>query len=321
MLEALKGKRVLVTGGAGFIGSHTVDRLLASGATVLAYDNLATGILENLNKAKGSTNFRFEEGDVAQAESFAKIVSSYRPDAILHLAALVSVQESIQNPGLNFERNVYATHAVIEAARLSGAPRIVFASSAAIFGDNPHLPLGEDSAVRPLSPYGAAKLASENLLSGAASTYRLNVISNRYFNVYGPRQDPKSPYSGVMSIFYNRFRQGQPITLFGDGKQTRDFIFVRDVAEANCRALASKLPGNEAFNICTGVSTSLLDLLSVFKEHFPDAPPACFAAARTGDIIHSLGNPSKAQRLLGFEAKTTIRSGLSIYLDSEVGTA
>ncbi len=309
-------RRVLVTGGAGFIGSHTVDLLLEQGTSVLAVDNLATGHEANLETAKKSTDFRFECQDVAQADAFHQIVERFHPQAIIHLAALVSVQESIHNPALNFERNVLATQSVIDAAQKCDVRNVVFASSAAIYGDNPELPLRETSEKQPLSPYGGAKLASEALLMAAANTYHFTATANRYFNVYGPRQDPKSPYSGVLSIFLSRFLQGQTPTVFGDGQQTRDFISVQDVARMNVMAACSPLDGFHAFNVCTGSATSLLDILAVFREQFPDTHETVFKEARPGDIIHSLGAPEFAREKLGFSASVPLREGLTAYIES-----
>lgn len=309
-------ERILVTGGAGFIGSHTADFLIENGGEVLVADNLATGHLSNLEQHTDNPALRFEEMDVAYPAALSKAVASFQPQAIIHLAALVSVQESIHNPELNFERNVTATHRVIEAAREHSVPRIVFASSAAIFGDNPDLPLSETSQTHPLSPYGAAKLASECLLTGAAHAYGLGVIANRYFNVYGPRQDPASPYSGVMSIFFDRFKANQAVTVFGEGEQTRDFVFVRDVARINALAATATTANFECYNVCTGRSVSLLDLIAAFREQFPDAPAHQFAEARHGDIIHSLGNPDKASEHLGFRATTALDQGLKLYIEA-----
>lgn len=315
MLE-LTGKRFIVTGGAGFIGSHTVDLLIDSGAEVLVVDNLASGHLKNLQQHNSNASLQFEEADIAVCGRIAELAQQYQPLAIIHLAALVSVQDSIRDPGLNFERNVKASHEVSEAARKHDVERIVFASSAAVFGDNPNLPLSESSVTAPLSPYGAAKLASECLLAGAARTYGFSVAANRYFNVYGPRQDPASPYSGVMSIFLDRFKSNQPIVVFGDGRQTRDFIFVQDVARMNVLAALADIKGFEAFHICTGRAISLLDLIEEFRKYFPDAPVHKYAPVRNGDIIHSLGCPKKNEEILGFRAQTTLAAGLKLYLEA-----
>ena len=303
--------KILVTGAAGFIGSHTTDFLLAEGHAVVGVDNFRSGHPENLAGARKSANFRFQELDVAQDGALAGVVAAERPTAIIHLAALVSVQESVANPGLNYLLNLHATHLVAEAARVYEVTRVVFASSAAIYGDATELPIRENSEKRPVSPYGAAKLASEDLLFGHAATYGFTARCQRYFNVFGPRQDPASPYSGVISIFAKRFRDGEAVTIFGDGRQTRDFISVHDVARAN--ALAATRPGlaSGAVNICTGRPTSLLELASYFSEQFSSAPCPRHAAARPGDIVHSLGSPAAAERELGFTARTGMSEALA----------
>jgi UDP-glucose 4-epimerase len=195
--------------------------------------------------------------------------------------------------------------------------RIVFASSAAIYGDTAQLPIRESAEKKPVSPYGAAKLASETVLFGHGATFGITVRCQRYFNVFGPRQDPASPYSGVISIFAQRFRDAQPVTIFGDGRQTRDFIAVHDVARAN--ALAATRPGlaSGAVNICTGRPTSLLELAQVFGKHYAAAPAPRHAAARSGDIVHSLGDPSAATAELGFTARIAVREGLDQLLAGE----
>jgi UDP-glucose 4-epimerase len=301
---------ILVTGAAGFIGSHTSDQLLRDGHRVVGVDNFRTGRRANLTNAQTSAAFELIEADIATEGVLAAITARTRPDAIIHLAALVSVQESRHDPALNFRLNVEATQQVAEAARANAVPRVVFASSAAIYGDDAPLPIAEDAPKRPISPYGAAKLASEALLLGHAASFGFTVRCQRYFNVYGPRQDPASPYSGVISIFNRRFRAGEAAAVYGDGYQTRDFISVHDVAAANGRAaLESGLTSGVA-NICTGRATSLRDVLAVFAGIFPSAPPPQFLPARAGDILHSLGSPAAAERELGFVARTPLADGL-----------
>ncbi|MDO8541278.1 MAG: NAD-dependent epimerase/dehydratase family protein [Opitutaceae bacterium] len=301
---------ILVTGAAGFIGSHTVDRLLAAGHDVTGMDNFRTGRRANLEAAGKSSRFHFHELDVAAPGALDGVVARLRPDAIIHLAALVSVPESVANPELNYTLNVHATHLVAEAARTHRVPRVVFASSAAVYGDSTALPLHESIAGRPISPYGAAKLASESILLGHAAAFGLTVRCHRYFNVFGPRQDPASPYSGVISIFDRRHREGKAVTIYGDGKQTRDFISVHDVAAAN--AIAATKPGlrSGVANICTGRATSLLDLLKIFRKHFPAVPPLVQGEPRAGDIVHSLGAPDEARAALGFTSDVTVEEGL-----------
>lgn len=301
---------ILVTGAAGFIGSHTSDQLLRAGHRVIGVDNFRTGRIANLTNARTFSAFELIEADIAIPGTLAAITTRVKPDAIIHLAALVSVQESRHDPALNFRLNLEATHHVAEAARTSGVPRVVFASSAAIYGDDAPLPITEDACKRPISPYGAAKLASEALLLGHAASYGFTVRCQRYFNVYGPRQDPASPYSGVISIFNRRFKAGEAAAVYGDGGQTRDFISVHDVAAAN--VLAATQPGltSGVSNICTGRATSLRDVLSVFAAVFPAAPAPQFLPARAGDILHSRGAPAAAERDLGFIARVTLADGL-----------
>ena len=303
--------KILVTGAAGFIGSHTTDCLLGEGHAVVGVDNFRTGRRENLAAALRSPAFVLHERDVAEPGALAALVAAERPDAIVHLAALVSVQESIENPALNFSLNVHASQLVAEAARLHGVGRVVFASSAAIYGDGAEQPIRENAEKRPVSPYGAAKLASEDLLLGHGACYGFTVRCQRYFNVFGPRQDPASPYSGVISIFVRCYAEGKPVTIYGDGRQTRDFIAVRDVARAN--ALAATRPGlaSGAANICTGRATSLLELAGIFSAHHPGVGAPVHRPARAGDILHSLGDPAAAVTALGFTARAGVAETLA----------
>lgn len=302
--------RIIVTGAAGFIGSHTTDRLLANGHTVAGVDNLRTGHRRNLAAALAHPAFTLHEADVAAAGMLDGLAREFRPDAIIHLAALVSVQESIQDPALNHRLNYVATERVAEAAAAHGVKRVVFASSAAIYGDTTDLPITEETEKHPISPYGAAKLASEGVLLRRGREAGFGVRCHRYFNVFGPRQDPASPYSGVISIFDRRYREGRGVTIYGDGLQTRDFISVHDVARANeIGATVSGLDSGAA-NICTGQATSLRDIVQVFAAHYPAVPPPTFAPARPGDIIHSLGRPDRAKAELKFVATVKVAEGL-----------
>ncbi len=302
---------ILVTGAAGFIGSHTTDQLLAAGHRVIGVDNFRTGRRQNLAAASRSPDFTLREADVSAPGTLDSIVGETRPAAIIHLAALVSVQESMTNPDLNYALNVQATHHVAEAARKHRVPRVVFASSAAIYGDTTDLPIREATEKYPISPYGAAKLASEALLLGHGAAFGFTVRCQRYFNVFGPRQDPASPYSGVISIFDRRYREGKPVTIYGDGGQTRDFISVHDVARANL--IAATRPGiaSGAANICTGRATSLLEIVQEFRRHYPAVPPPTHAASRTGDIVHSRGTPDAATAALDFRAGVSVADGLA----------
>jgi UDP-glucose 4-epimerase len=301
---------IVVTGAAGFIGSHTVDQLLENGHEVVGVDNFRTGHRKNLAEAEKNGAFRFEEADCADEAQMEAVMAKAKPEAVIHLAALVSVQESLADPNLNFRLNVHATHAVASAAQKAGARRLVFASSAAVYGNQQVLPIREEVSREPISPYGAAKLASEYLLRGYGSTYGMTIVCNRYFNVFGPRQDPGSPYSGVISIFEKRFREGKPVVIFGNGRQTRDFISVHDVARANVIGATGRITGSCVQNICTGRQTSLLDLVRILSRLFPDHPAPEFKEERAGDIHQSFGNPARARKTLNFQAEIDVSTAL-----------
>jgi UDP-glucose 4-epimerase len=306
----LKNCNVIVTGAAGFIGSHTVDRLLKEGHTVIGVDNLSTGNMNNLVKAKGNSRFHLLRADLMEPELMARLCREYSVDSIVHLAGLVSVVEAQNKPTDNFTLNLHATHIVGEAARTAGVRRVVFASSAATYGDCPEMPLRENAHSNPLSVYGSAKLASEMYLLGFRA-YEMEVIFTRYFNVYGPRQDPKSPYSGVISIFSDRFSRGEAIQIFGDGKQTRDFISVFDVARANC--LAATKEGSiksGPMNICTGQSRELNEMVRIFQDLFPNSPKPIKQPFRSGEILESCGDPEYAAKSIGFRSEITLEQGI-----------
>lgn len=306
--------KVLVTGAAGFIGSHTVDLLLEKGHAVLGVDNFRTGKRENLQKAEGHSGFNLEKADICNAEGLTALVQSFRPDSIIHLAALVSVVESVENPDLNFAINIQGTHNVAEAARSCGVKRIAFASSAAIYGEPETLPLAEDASKAPASPYGMAKLASEELLLSYARCYGIEAVCLRYFNIYGPRQDPGSPYSGVISVFWKRMQEGLGVTVYGDGKQSRDFVSVFDVARANTAAGTDDQIPSGAYNICTGQQITLLDLIEAIGKIHPGNPATQFAPERHGDIRHSCGSPENASAVMHFTATTPLVDGLQTLL-------
>lgn len=304
--------RILVTGAAGFIGSHTVDRLLAQGHEVLGVDNLRSGRESNLEAARRAPRFCFSRQDIL-ADEFKASVTAFRPDAIIHLAALVSVPESVAKPNENFRLNVAATDRVALVAHRAKVARLVFASSAAVYGVDSDEPWREDALCAPRSPYGAAKLAAENLLLGYARCFGLTVRCQRYFNVFGPRQNPHSPYSGVISLLADRARTGQPFTVHGDGNQTRDFIAVADVAEANVRAATLPSLSSGIANISTGRRISLNELIVTLERISGRRIERHAGAPRPGDIRASLGCPHAAQRDLGFVAAVGLETGLQDY--------
>lgn len=309
--ETRNGARILLTGAAGFIGSHTAEQLVMNGHQVIGLDNLSTGHLSNLNNLRGNQNFEFIEANVLDEYRFNRVMKQFQPHTIIHLAGLVSVVQAQQEPAINFSLNVQATDLIARSAVANGTRRVVFSSSAAVYGDLEEYMIHEDSPTRPIGLYGAAKLASENLLLGYARSYPLEVVCLRYFNVYGDRQDPKNPYSGVISIFSDRFSAGKPVKVFGDGEQTRDFVSVRDVARANrLAATVSKIQSGSR-NICTGQSRSINDVVQIFQSIYPEAPNPDYAESRAGEILHSCGNGGYAAMMLGFEPYVSMEDGLS----------
>jgi UDP-glucose 4-epimerase len=296
----------LVTGGAGFIGSHLVDALLARGDRVRVLDNLSTGKRENLDKRA-----ELIEGDIADPAIVATAMKD--ADGCFHLAAVASVELGNRDWLGTHRSNLTGAITIFDAARRAndkGPIKVVYASSAAVYGDSAELPLKETAALRPLSAYGADKLGCELHGRVAALVHGVRNTGFRFFNVFGPRQDPASPYSGVISIFFNRIRQGQGITIFGDGGQTRDFIYVADVVRALLAGMAQDQAEPSVFNVCTGRTTSLLELAAAIGHVFERVPEVRHDSPRVGDIRESLGNPSHARAVLGFEAATPLEHGL-----------
>ncbi len=304
--------KVLVTGGAGFIGSHTVEALLRSGHEVRVLDNLSSGRRSNLPEGVDLII-----GDVTDEEVVARVTKGM--DAVIHLAALVSVPQSLEEPVQTFMVNSGGTVKVIEAARRNNVRRFVLASTCAVYGDT----LGckdETSNVKPLVPYAASKLQAEHWVGMYARAYGMETVILRYFNVYGPRQSAASPYSGVLAKWCASLRQGRPCIVFGNGEQTRDFIFVRDVATANVLAtISDQFSWGDAYNVSTGTSTSLLQVLSILDTILPNRVERQFASSRTGDILHSFGDSSKL-RQLGWQPKTSLVQGLKELLEYNTTT-
>lgn len=301
-------KRYLVTGGAGFIGSTIVRALLERGDFVRVLDNFSTGKRENLVTIANLRHFELLEGDIRNVDDAAKAAKDI--DIIFHEAAFVSVPQSMEDPLPCFEINQRGTEILLEAARKADVKRVVLASSAAVYGDLDRMPLDEDSPLRPLSPYAVSKRVDELYAEMYTRSFGLDVVALRYFNVYGPRQRPDSMYAAAVPIFARRLLDGKPITIYGDGGQTRDLIYVGDVVRANL--LASEHPDapGQVFNICTGDEIRVIDLVETLMDFFPNAPAPEFAPPRAGDIYRSLGNPAKAEKILGFKAQTSLEDGL-----------
>lgn len=306
--------RFLITGGAGFIGSHIVEHLLRSNHQARVLDNFTTGKHDNLAFAATNPNLEIIEGDIRDAGVVASAMSGV--DGVFHEAALVSVPKSVEQPALSFDINVKGTFTVFDAARQAGVRRVVYASSAAVYGDNEHLPLSETDAPIPLSPYGLDKLYTEHLGALYQSLYGQQMLALRYFNVFGPRQDPASAYSGVISIFVDRLKSGKAVTIFGDGEQTRDFVYVGDIVQANLKAMFAEYSGFRVFNVGCGRQTSLNQLLSQLKELTGSSVIPTYAEPRVGDVKHSLSDISRIQRDLGFDPAFSLAEGLRLLLGS-----
>jgi UDP-glucose 4-epimerase len=301
--------RVLVTGGAGFIGSHLVDALVARGDEVVVLDDLSTGRRENLATAGASA--RLIVGSVDDLETVRAAVEGCA--LVYHEAAIASVQRTVEAPTLTQRTNLAGTLNVLEAARRAGVRRVVFAGSAAVYGDTETMPLVESQTPRPMSPYAIEKLASEQYMGVWNALYGLETVTLRYFNVFGPRQDPGSPYSGVISIFVDRLTSGRVPTIFGDGAQTRDFVFVEDVVRANLlagTAEAASVAGR-VFNVARGEATDLNALYTMLAQVCGVSAPVVYAPARAGDIRHSLANIGALRDALGYTPQVPVAEGLA----------
>jgi UDP-glucose 4-epimerase len=301
----------VVTGGAGFIGSHLVDRLLAGGHRVIVLDDFRTGRRANLAQHAGNDRLTIATCDVSHGifAVLAPLTATHGPvERIVHLAAQVSVVNSIDNPLVDMQVNYGGTLHVLEYARANGVKKVVFASSAAVYGDVATLPVGEDTPTRPVSPYGIDKLASEHALDYYAQVHGVPGAALRFFNVYGPRQDPSSPYSGVISIFADRARAGRTLTIFGDGGQTRDFIYVGDVVRAIAVALGDG--GSLVANVAGGAEISVLELARTIVELCGNRSAIEHAPRRPGEIVRSRARVDRMRDLLGVVAETSLPDGL-----------
>ncbi len=311
--------RALVTGGAGFIGSHLVDALVARGDDVCVFDNLTSGREENLAGAleAGATLVR---GDVRDAGALREVVDAARPEAVFHLAAQVDVRRSLSDPAFDARTNVEGTVNVLEATRNAGGARVVFSSTGgAIYGDTDVLPTPETVEPLPMAAYGQSKFCAERYLGLYERLYGMSTVALRFGNVYGPRQDPHGE-AGVIAIFCGRLHAGKRPLIFGDGAQTRDYIYVADLAQALLAAGDATVGG--VVNIGTEVGTSVLDLLAILRDlHGPDAPEAEFAPARTGEIDASVLDATRARELLGWQASTPIADGLRLTYQSVAASA
>ena len=299
---------VLVTGGAGFIGSHLVDALVKQDRRVWVLDNLSTGRLTNLAEHLHESDLKFVKGDVRSASIADRIVA--RVDAIIHEAGVVDHEACLRNPTLANDVNVGGTLNLLEAARRHDVERFVYASSAAVYGEQKHVPIFEEAAPHPISPYGASKLAAEQYCLAFHSSYGLGTTCLRYFNVFGPRQSARQ-YSGVISQFAKRLLRGRPPVVFGTGKQTRDFVSVEDVVQATLRALDSETSEGELYNVGTGGATTINRLAAqMIKVSGTKNLKARHTRAKAGDIRRSVADIRKARRRLSYLPRTTMETDL-----------
>jgi nucleoside-diphosphate-sugar epimerase len=298
--------RYLVTGGAGFIGSHIVRRLVSEGAKVRVVDNLSTGMEARLEDVRSSVDFLI--GDLAEEQVSNDVVQGI--DYVLHQAAVPSVQRSVRDPIGTNRANVTATLNLIESCRKAGVRRLVYAASSSAYGDTEVLPKTETMPPDPLSPYALQKLIGERYCGLYYRLYGLETVSLRYFNVFGPDQDPYSEYSAVIPKFITKLLARQPLTVYGDGEQSRDFTYVENVVEANLLALRASGASGQVCNIGCGERISLNRLIQLLEEILKTKAKVTYAPPRPGDVRHSLADIALARRLLGYEPKVMAREGL-----------
>ena len=298
--------RVLVTGGAGFIGSHLSARLIERGDEVRLLDNFATGRRSNMAALPGE--FELIEGDIQSYERVHKAVRGC--EVVLHQAALPSVPRSIQDPLTSNATNVIGTLNVLLAARDEGVRRVVYASSSSVYGANPTLPKREDMATAPISPYAAAKQAAESYCRSFGIAYGLETVALRYFNVFGARQDPSSQYAAVIPNFITALMAGQPPVVYGDGEQSRDFTHVGNVVEANLLAMSAAGAAGQVFNVACGHRVTLNELLVELRDLLDSDVKAVYEPHRVGDVQHSLADLSRAEEMLGYIPTISLREGL-----------
>lgn len=304
--------KCLVTGGAGFIGSNLADELIRQGAKVSILDNFVTGFRENLNEING--DFDFIEGDLNDDAALTKAIESV--EIVFHQAALPSVPRSVENPAETHQACVNGTFNLLVRAKEAGVRRLIYAASSSAYGDQPTLPKVETMRPEPLSPYAAAKLMGEYYCSVFTRVYGLETISLRYFNVFGPRQNPSSMYSGVISRFIDALLTNAKPVIYGDGEQSRDFTYIANVVDANIKAAATSKGIGEVMNVANGERISLNKLLEVLKNITgKNAVSADYQPERKGDVKHSQADNSKAVRMIGYEKLVDLEEGLRKTID------
>ena len=308
-------KKVLVTGGAGFIGSHVVDRLVNEGYDVRVLDDLSSGKLDNIQRHLSSGKVEFVKGDIRDASFVTKSLDGV--NVVIHMAALVSVPLSVENPNLTFDINLSGTLNLLRSSVIEKVDRFVFISSCAVCGDPESLPVTEETRVNPISPYAESKLIGERYCLGFSDRQLLKSVVLRFFNVYGPRQG-MNDYSGVITRFIESCKQKLPLTINGDGSQTRDFVNVKDIAEAVLASTKTRDAVGEIFNIGSGKHTSISELAKTVIELAAVDPKICYRKPRAGDIKDSYADITKAKKLLGYEPKVSLRDGLKVLFEEKM---
>jgi len=309
---AADGRLVLVTGAAGFIGSHLVDALLAEGNRVRALDDLSNGKRANL--AHCADSIEFIEADIRDARACREACAG--ASTVFHQAALGSVPRSMKDPSTSIAVNVSGTANVFAAARDAGVRRIVYASSSSVYGDSTRLPKKEGEEGSPLSPYALSKVMNEQLAAVYARCYGLEFVGLRYFNVYGPRQDPDGPYAAVIPRFFKAYLSGDPPVIFGDGTQSRDFTYVSDAVQANLRAASAPASScGRAYNVAGGNRTSVNDLARAVRDAVGSGPEARYEPPRAGDVLHSAADLSRSENGLAFRPRVGLAEGLAMSRD------
>ncbi len=298
--------RYLVTGGAGFIGSNIAEELVRMGEEVVVLDDLSTGNMSNIEAFLA--DITFIEGDIRDGERVARALDGV--DYVLHQAALASVPRSIENPVLVHDVNVNGTITLLERSRVAGVKCLVYAASSSAYGDSETLPKNEKMQPRPLSPYAASKLVGEHYCSVYSNVYGLPTVSLRYFNVFGPRQDPTSQYAAVVPIFISRLLEGGGATIYGDGEQSRDFTYVRNVVDANLLAARSGKAGGQMVNIACGSRYTVNELYDRIRAILGGGEDPVYEEPRPGDVKHSQADVTKARELFGFSCSVSFEEGL-----------
>lgn len=305
-------RKVLVTGGAGFIGSHLTEGLLQAGNDVVVLDDLSTGRESNLAAVRDKITL--VKGSITDRKAVDEAVQGV--EVVFHLAALPSVQRSVEAPLLSHEACATGTLNVLEAARLAGARRLVYAASSSAYGDTPGALRHETDAIAPLSPYAAAKLAGEHYCKAFTASYGFETVRLRFFNIFGPRQDPKNPYTGVIALFIDAMSLGKQPIIFGDGLQSRDFTYVLNATQAVMKAADAPRAVGQVYNIGVGGNVTLLDLIAGLNELLGKKLEPVFKEARAGDVRHSQADITAARQDLGYEPAYTFMQGLKATLEA-----